>query len=598
MLLYSLLYLTGYDLPLEELKKFRQWGSLTPGHPENGLTPGVETTTGPLGQGLATGVGMAIAEAHLAAVYNRPEHEIISHYTYAIVTDGDLMEGVASEAASLAGHLKLGKMIYLYDDNRISIDGATEVAFTEDRGARFEAYGWHVSYVKDGNNVEEIDLAIQAAKRDPRPSLIICRTHIGYGLPTLQDTAKAHGSPPGDEELAAAKRSMGWPVEPRFYVPEDVLAHFREAQTGGAALEHEWNTRFAQYQAAYPEIAAELDRRLKGELPENWEDAFPSFPADKKGMATRSSSGAVINAIENKFSELMGGSADLTPSNNTWIKSSKDFQAGTPEGRNIHFGVREHGMGAILNGLALHKGIIPYGATFLVFTDYLRPAIRLAALSHIPSIWVMTHDSIGLGEDGPTHQPVEHLASLRTIPNLVVIRPADANEVVEAWKIAVTRKNGPTLFALTRQNVPTLDRQKYASAAGLQKGAYILADLGSGSPDIILMATGSEVDLIVQAGEKLAEEGITVRLVSFPSWELFRRQEKSYQNSVLPPEIPLRLAVEAGTTFGWKEWVGDKGDAIGIDRFGASAPANVLFEKFGFTVENVVAKAKQLLANR
>ncbi len=380
MLLYSLLYLTGYDLPLEELKKFRQWGSLTPGHPENGLTPGVETTTGPLGQGLATGVGMAIAEAHLAAVYNRPEHEIISHYTYAIVTDGDLMEGVASEAASLAGHLKLGKMIYLYDDNRISIDGATEVAFTEDRGARFEAYGWHVSYVKDGNNVEEIDLAIQAAKRDPCPSLIICRTHIGYGLPTLQDTAKAHGSPPGDEELAAAKRSMGWPVEPRFYVPEDVLAHFREAQTGGAALEHEWNTRFAQYQAAYPEIAAELDRRLKGELPENWEDAFPSFPADKKGMATRSSSGAVINAIENKFPELMGGSADLTPSNNTWIKSSKDFQAGTPEGRNIHFGVREHGMGAILNGLALHKGIIPYGATFLVFTDYLRPAIRLAAL--------------------------------------------------------------------------------------------------------------------------------------------------------------------------------------------------------------------------
>ena len=598
MLLYSLLYLTGYDLPLEELKKFRQWGSLTPGHPENGLTPGVETTTGPLGQGLAAGVGMAIAEAHLAAVYNRPEHEIISHYTYAIVTDGDLMEGVASEAASLAGHLKLGKMIYLYDDNRISIDGATEVAFTEDRGARFEAYGWHVSYVKDGNNVEEIDLAIQAAKRDPRPSLIICRTHIGYGLPTLQDTAKAHGSPPGDEELAAAKRSMGWPVEPRFYVPEDVLAHFREAQTDGAALEHEWNTRFAQYQAAYPEIAAELDRRLKGELPENWEDAFPSFPADKKGMATRSSSGAVINAIENKFPELMGGSADLTPSNNTWIKSSKDFQAGTPEGRNIHFGVREHGMGAILNGLALHKGIIPYGATFLVFTDYLRPAIRLAALSHIPSIWVMTHDSIGLGEDGPTHQPVEHLASLRAIPNLIVIRPADANEVVQAWKIAVTRKNGPTLFALTRQNVPTLDRQKYASAAGLQKGAYILADLGSGSPDIILMATGSEVDLIVQAGEKLAEEGITVRLVSFPSWELFRRQEKSYQNSVLPPETPLRLAVEAGTTFGWKEWVGDKGDAIGIDRFGASAPANVLFEKFGFTVENVVAKAKQLLANR
>ena len=596
MLLYSLLYLTGFDLPLEELKNFRQWGSITPGHPENGLTPGVETTTGPLGQGFATGVGMAIAESHLAAVYNRPNHEIINHYTYAIVTDGDLMEGVASEAASLAGHLKLGKLIYLYDDNRISIDGSTDIAFTEDRGKRFEAYGWHVSYVKDGNNVEEIDLAIQAAKKDPRPSLIVCRTHIGYGLPNLQDTAKAHGSPPGDEELAAAKRNFDWPVEPRFYVPEDVLAHFREAQTRGPVLENEWNQILSAYSAAYPELSVELDRRLKNELPENWEAAFPSYPADAKGMATRSASGAVINAIADKFPELMGGSADLTPSNNTQIKSSKDYQSLTPGGRNLHFGVREHGMGAILNGLALHKGVIPYGATFLVFTDYLRPAIRVAALSHVPSVWVMTHDSIGLGEDGPTHQPVEHLASLRVMPNLVVLRPADANEVAETWKVAVSRKQGPTLMALTRQNVPTLDREKFAHANGLQKGAYVLSDLGNGKPDIILMASGSEVGLIVKAGEALAAEDVNVRLVSFPSWELFRQQDQSYKNSVLSPEVPVRLAVEAGSTFGWKEWVGDQGDTIGLDRFGASAPAKILFEKFGFTVDAVVEKAKALLS--
>ncbi len=598
MLLYSLLYLTGFDLPLEELKNFRQWGSITPGHPENGLTPGVETTTGPLGQGLATGVGMAIAESHLAAVYNRPGHEIIDHYTYAIVTDGDLMEGVASEAASLAGHLKLGKIIYLYDDNRISIDGSTDIAFTEDRGARFKAYGWHVSYVEDGNDVEEIDLAIQAAKKDPRPSLIICRTHIGYGLPNLQDTAKAHGSPPGDEELAAAKRNLNWPVEPRFYVPEDVLAHFRKAQARGAALENEWNQKFSAYCAVYPEPGAELDRRLKGDLPTDWEEAFPTYPADAKGMATRSASGAVINAIAEKFPELMGGSADLTPSNNTLIKSSKDYQPDTPEGRNLHFGVREHGMGAILNGLALHKGIIPYGATFLVFTDYLRPAIRVAALSHCPSIWVMTHDSIGLGEDGPTHQPIEHLASLRAMPNLLVLRPADANEVAETWKIAVSRKEGPTLMALTRQNVPTLDREKFASAGNLSKGAYVLADLGKGEPDIILMASGSEVGLIIKAGEELSAQGVNVRLVSFPCWELFRQQDQAYKDSVLSPEVPLRLAVEAGSTFGWREWVGDKGGIIGIDRFGASAPAKVLFEKFGFTVDSVVAKAKSLLASR
>lgn len=595
MLLYSLLYLTGFDLSMDELKNFRQWGSRTPGHPENGLTPGVETTTGPLGQGFATGVGMAIAEANLAAVYNKPEQKIIDHFVYAIVTDGDLMEGVASEAASLAGHLKLGKMIYLYDDNRISIDGSTDIAFTEDRGARFEAYGWQVLRVEDGNDVDAIDNAIKEAKLDPRPSLIMCRTHIGFGLPNLQDTSKAHGAPPGAEELAAAKRNLNWPVEPSFYVPDDVLAHFRESLNRGAALEAEWNKKFDSYQKAYPEAGAELKRRLAGELPGDWEDSLPVFPADSKGIASRSASGNVINALAEKLPELMGGSADLTPSNNTKIKISGDFQSATPEGRNLHFGVREHAMGAVLNGMALHKGFLPYGATFLVFTDYCRPAIRLAALSHIPSIWVMTHDSIGLGEDGPTHQPVEHLAALRVIPNLVVLRPSDANETAQSWKVAIERKNGPTLLALSRQNLPTIDRSKFGAVAGLEKGAYTLADLGNSKPELILMASGSEVDLIVKAGEQLAAEGVSVRIVSFPSWELFEKQDQAYKDSVLLPDVKARLAVEAASTFGWSQWVGDQGAVIGMTSFGASAPAETLFKNFGFTVENVVTKAKEIL---
>ncbi|NMC52907.1 MAG: transketolase [Chloroflexi bacterium] len=595
MLLYSLLHLTGFDLPLDELKNFRQWGSRTPGHPEYGHTPGVEVTTGPLGQGLANGVGMAIAESHLAAEFNLPGHNIIDHYTYAIVTDGDLQEGVSSEAASWAGHLKLGKLIYLYDDNRISIDGSTDHAFTEDRGARFAAYGWQVLHVSDGNDVEEIDRAINQAKQDARPSLIVCRTHIGYGLPTKQDTAAAHGAPPGNEELENAKRNLGWPVEPRFYIPEDVLAHYREAVTRGAALEQEWNTRLEQYAAAAPEKAAELKRRLSGDLPQGWEEALKPFAPDAKGTASRQASGAVINQLAEVLPELVGGSADLTPSNNTWIKSSSAYQHDNPAGRYFHYGVREHAMGAAMNGIALHGGLIPYGATFLVFTDYARPAIRISALSGLQTIWVFTHDSIGLGEDGPTHQPVEHLAAMRAIPGLVTIRPADANETLEAWKVAIRRKNGPTLFALSRQNLPTLDRSVFAKADGLAKGAYVLRDYGQGKPELILMASGSEVSLIIQAAEKLAEEGRSVRVVSMPSWELFKQQTQEYRDSVILPDVKARVSVEAAVAMGWERWVGLEGKSISIETFGASAPAERLFEEYGFTVDNVIKTAKELL---
>lgn len=594
-LLYSLLHLTGYDLPLDELKHFRQWGSLTPGHPEVHLTPGVETTTGPLGQGFANGVGFAIAEAHLAAEFNQPGHEIINHRVYAIVTDGDLMEGVTSEAASLAGHLRLGKLIYLYDDNRITIDGSTELAFTEDRGARFIAYGWHVRHVADGNDVEALDAAISEAKNDPRPSMIVCRTHIGYGLPTRQDTSKAHGEPPGDEELNGAKDKLGWPKEPRFYIPGDVLAHFQQAVDNGARLEAEWNLRLEAYQRTFPEKTAEFRRRLKGELPARWESTFPVFPADQKGMATRAASGKVINTLASSLPELMGGSADLAPSNNTWIQNTPAFQKETPQGRNFHFGVREHGMGAVVNGLSLHGGIIPYCATFLVFSDYVRPAIRISALSHIPVIWVFTHDSIGLGEDGPTHQPVEHLAALRAIPNLVVIRPADANETAEAWKVALQRRGGPTLLALSRQNVPTLDRNIFTPASELACGAYVLADIGDDDPELILMASGSEVGLIIAAGERLAAEGVNVRLVSFPSWELFASESPEYRESVLIPDISARIAVEAGVSQGWERWVGDRGAIIALNRFGASAPAKDLYENFNLTANAIIEKAGKLL---
>jgi len=594
MLLYSLLHLTGYDVSMEDLKNFRQWGSKTPGHPESHHTPGVEVTTGPLGQGFANCVGFAIAEAHLAAVFNRPKHKIVDHHIYAIVTDGDLMEGLSSEAASLAGHLRLGKIIMLYDDNLISIDGSTNLTFSEDRGARFEAFGWHVQHVKDGNDVDAVDKAIDNAKKDLRPSLIACRTHIGFGMPNKQDTAKAHGEPPGEDELEGAKKKLDWPLEPRFYVPDDVLDHFRQVREIGEDREKSWNSQFEDYEKQHPELASEFSRRMKGELVPNWDDGLPVFPADDGGMATRAASGKVINAIAKILPEMIGGSADLTPSNKTWIDGSPSFQADTPEGRNLHYGVREHAMAAAVNGMVAHGGIIPYSATFLMFSDYMRPSIRLSALSQHGSIWVFTHDSIGVGEDGPTHQPVEHLASLRAIPNLIVIRPGDANEVVEAWKLAINRRDGPTLMALTRQNVPVLDRNKFNPAAGTANGAYVLADLGK-APEIILIASGSEVGLIVKAAEKLHAEGISVRIVSFPSWELFEAQSQEYQDSVLPPDVKARLAVEMGVSQGWKRWVGDAGSCVCVNKFGASAPGKVLFEKYGFTVENVVEQARKLI---
>jgi transketolase len=584
MLLYSLLHLTGYDLSLDELKNFRQWGSLTPGHPEYGLTPGVEMTTGPLGQGFATGVGMAIAASHLAATFNQRGHEMIDPFIYAIVTDGDLMEGVASEAASLAGHLSLGRLIYLYDDNHISIDGSTDLAFTEDRAVRLRAYGWQVLRVEDGNDVEAIDKAIQEAKAEPRPSLIMCRTTIGFGAPNRQGTSKAHGEPLGDEELNAAKDNLGWPKEPRFFIPDDVLEFYRKAVDRGRELEYDWKMRFDAYKRIHPELGAELERRLNGEFPADWTSALPAFPVDAKGMGSRVASGKTINAIAATLPELIGGSADLAPSNNTKIDGSPAFQKDSYAGRNFHFGVREHAMGAAVNGMAVFGGVIPYGATFLVFADYMRPPIRLAALSHIPSIFIFTHDSVGLGEDGPTHQPVEHLTSLRIIPNLVVIRPADANETAQAWKVAIERRNGPTVLALSRQNLPTMD-----AVVHVEKGAYVLKDFGE--PEIILMASGSEVGLILEAAQKLANEGKGVRVVSFPSWELFEKQDEAYRESVLPKNIQKRLAVEAGAGIGWDRYAKS---IISIERFGASAPAKIIFEKLGFTVENVVAKAKEL----
>lgn len=596
MLLYSLLYLTGYDLSLEELKNFRRWGSRTPGHPEYGVTPGVEITTGPLGQGLATAVGMAMAEAHLAAVYNRPGHEIINHYTYVLASDGDLMEGVTSEACSLAGHLRLGKLIVFYDDNRITIDGATDISFTEDRAKRYEAYHWQVLHVQDGNNVEELDAAIEAAKADLRPSIILCRTHIGYGYPTWQDNSAAHSGIPSKEELEGAKKNLGYPTEPLFYVSEEVLAHYREAVPAGEKLEADWNAKFAAYEQAFPELAAELKRILAGELPAGWEEKLPVFKPDTKGIPTRSASNKVINALSGVIPEMMGGSADLTTSNSTLIENTKGFQADQYDGRYIYFGVREHAMGTIVNGLAVHKGVIPFAATFLVFSDYLRPALRLSALSNLPSIWLFSHDSFNLGEDGPTHQPVEHLTSLRLIPNVVTMRPADANETSEAWRTALKRRHAPTVIALSRQPLPVFDREKYNPASGAQKGAYILGDLGEGKPRLILIASGSEVELIVRAGEQLASEGIPVRLVSFPSWELFKAQDQAYRDSVLLPEVKARLMVEAGTSIGFEKWVGPEGDYIAMDRFGASAPNAVLFEKFGFNLENVLSKSRALLA--
>jgi transketolase len=596
MLLYSLLHLTGYDLPLSELLNFRQWESKTPGHPEYGLTPGAETTTGPLGQGFANGVGMAIAERFLAATFNRPGFEIINHFTYAVVSDGDLMEGISHEAASLAGHLGLGKLIYLYDDNHISIEGSTDLAFTEKRTARFEAYGWHVQQVEDGNDLDAIEKAIVSAQKETqKPSLIAVRTHIGYGSPNKQDKASAHGEPLGKEELKLTKQKLGWPLEPEFYVPDEALKVFRAAVEKGKTAEARWISLLEGYRKAFPDPAKEMDRWMKGDLPEGWEKDIPGFPADPKGSATRAASGSVLNALSKRIRNLLGGSADLAPSNQTLIKDEGDFQAGHFGQRNLRFGVREHGMGGILNGMALHGGLIPYGGTFLIFSDYMRPAIRLAALMDLKVIYVFTHDSIGLGEDGPTHQPVEQLAALRAIPNLTVIRPCDAAETAEAWRFALSHKSGPVALVLTRQGVPVLDRSVFAPADGLQRGAYVLADSPKGKPDLLLVASGSEVHIAIEAAAKLAQKGISSRLVSMPSWELFDKQPDSYQRDVLSREIKPRIAIEAGRTQGWWRYVGEKGDVVGLDHFGASAPYKVLYEKFGITVDRVVEKALKLL---
>jgi len=575
---------------------FRQWGSKTPGHPEYGLAPGVETTTGPLGQGFANGVGMAIAERYLAAHFNQPGHVIVDHYTYGIAGDGDLMEGISHEAASLAGHLGLGKLIYLYDDNHISIEGTTDIAFTESRTARFEAYGWHVQKVDDGNDLEAIETAItEAQKETGRPSLIAVRTHIGYGSPNKQDKAAAHGEPLGTEEIRLTKENLGWPVEPPFFIPDEASAHFRQAVDKGETIETRWQENFSSYKEANPDLAREWDIWMNGNLPEGWDSDIPDFPADKKGMATRVASGSVLNAVAPRLPNLLGGSADLAPSNKTEIKGEKDFQADIYEGRNLRFGVREHAMGSILNGMALHGGLMPYGGTFFVFSDYMRPAIRLAALMDLKVIYVFTHDSIGLGEDGPTHQPVEHLSALRTIPNLTVIRPCDANETSEAWRYALESQQGPVALALSRQGLPTLDRTIFAPASGLSRGAYILHDTKDGKPDVILIATGSEVPIALEAYEKLEEKGVKARIVSMPSWELFDKQPEDYQCQVLPSEIKSRIAVEAGITQGWHRYVGSTGEMIGLDSFGASAPYKVLYEKFGITADRVVEKALALL---
>lgn len=596
MLQYALLYLAGYDsVTIDDIKQFRQWGSKTPGHPENFETEGVEVTTGPLGQGIANAVGLAIAEAHLAATFNKPDATLVDHYTYVILGDGCNMEGVSGEAASLAGHFGLGKLIALYDDNHISIDGSTDIAFTEDVSKRFESYGWHVLHVADGNNdLEGIAKAIEEAKAvTDKPSMIKVTTTIGYGSPNKANTAGVHGAALGGDEVKATRQNLGWDHEP-FAIPEDVLKHTRKAVERGAQHEADWNKTFADYKSKYPEEAAKFERLLSGKLPDGWESALPTYTAEDKSLATRKYSEIVLNKLAPVLPELIGGSADLTHSNLTELKGLGDFQKGHYANRNIHYGVREHGMGAINNGIALHgSGLIPYGATFLIFTDYMRAPIRLSALSQAGAIWVMTHDSIGQGEDGPTHQPVETLASLRAIPNLTVIRPADGNETSAAYKIAITyaKQNRPTLLAFSRQNVESLS---VTSIEGATKGGYVVVD-SEGTPDLIIIGTGSELSLAIKAAEKLTSEGKKVRVVSLPSWELFEEQDAAYKESVLPKAVTKRLSVEAGTSFGWCRYTTTDGDSVSIDRFGASAPGGVVLEKFGFTVDNVLAKAKALL---
>jgi transketolase len=596
MLLYSLLYLTGYDISLDDIKQFRQWESITPGHPEYGVTPGVETTTGPLGQGITNAVGMAIAEAHLAAVFNRPGHTIVDHYTYCIAGDGDMMEGISHEACSIAGHLRLKKLIVLYDDNSVMLSGPTSFAFDEDVGTRFEAYGWYVQRI-DGMDRKQVATALANAKNEgERPSLIVTKTHIGYDSP-LQDSFKSHGSPLGAENVAITKRNLGWPWQDPFHVPPEALDHMHEAIQKGTSAEEDWQRRFSAYAAAFPDLATQWTTMQSGALPDGYDRAIPTWtPADSKGeLSTRVASGKVINAIAPKLIALMGGSADLATSNETLIDGEGLFSAQDRLGRNMNFGVREHGMGGILTGMALHKGLIPYGGTFLTFSDYMRGAIRLASLMGQRVVYVFTHDSIGLGEDGPTHQPVEQLAALRAIPNLTVIRPGDANETTVAWRMALTNTTGPTALILTRQNLPILDRTKYAAAAGLERGGYVLAEADGGAPDLILLTTGSEVGITLQAQQQLQAQGVRTRVVNLGCTEVFDRQPQNYRDEVLPPTVRKRLAVEAASPQSWYRYVGLDGDVVGLNHYGASAPAKILFEKFGFTPENIVQRALTLL---
>jgi transketolase len=615
MLLYSLLFLTGYDLPLEEIKRFRQWHSKTPGHPECGETPGVEVSTGPLGQGVGNSVGLVIAERWLAATFNRPKHDIVDHYTYVLASDGDMMEGISSEVGSMAGHLRLGRLIVLYDANLITLSATTNVTFDEDVGARFAAFGWHIHHI-DGMDMNAVDKALNAAKAEQnRPSLIVARTHIGYGSPNKHDTFQAHGEPLGDEEVRLTKRNLGWPEDKSFYIPDEALRHFRKAVDRGADLERTWQERMNAYRSAFPEEAKVFERCQKGELPEGWQAKLPVFTPKDGDMATRDAGGKVINALADVIPNLIGGSADLDPSTRTMLKGKGDFESPlTPQkgdgpptqgvsggvwgyaGRNIHFGIREHVMTACLTGMARHRGVLPFGATFLTFSDYMRPAVRLAALSKAHAIYVWTHDSIALGEDGPTHQPVEHLPALRAIPNLLVLRPADATETTEAWKIAMQHTAGPVGLVLTRQKLPVLDRNKLAPAAHVAKGAYILSEADGSSPQLILLATGSEVSLALEAQQRLAKEGIRSRVVSLPSWELFEAQPQSYRDSVLPPQVRARVSIEAASPFGWERYVGADGAAIGVTHFGASAPGGEVMKNYGFTADHVVETARQVLS--
>ncbi|MCG6959549.1 transketolase [bacterium BMS3Abin03] len=595
MLLYSLLHLCGYKVALDDLKNFRQWESITPGHPEYGLTEGVETTTGPLGQGFTNAVGMAIARDYLGASFNKDDYKIIDHYIYGICSDGDLMEGISHEAAALAGHLKLGKFIFFYDDNKITIDGSTSLAYSDDVQKRFEGYHWQVLHVDDVNDLSQMNKAIETAhKSNDKPTLIITKTHIGFGSPNKQDTASAHGSPLGEEEVKLTKQNLNWPDDKYFYIPGEVSEHFKEVRKKGEEYEAEWNKLFESYKKKYPSEAEQFLKIMKGDLGNGWKKALPVFENINEKLATRAASGKVINAIAEYLPMLIGGSADLEPSNNTMIKGIGKFSADDRSGKNFHFGIREHGMASIMNGMALYGGIIPYGGTFLVFSDYLRPAIRLASISGVKVIYVFTHDSVGLGEDGPTHQPVEHFAALRAIPKLVFIRPSDATETVEAWKVAIEHKGSPVALILTRQKLPIFDRKKLASAENLYKGAYIIKE-AKDNPQVILMASGSEVYLAIDAAEKLQEEGINVRVVSFPSWELFEKQDSKYKSQVLPEFVKARVAIEAGVSLGWKRYVGDLGEVISIEKFGASAPYTTIFENYGFTSKNIVNTAKKVL---